>query len=89
MSLLLKSCCLQIAEQKIPFKRSAPPPCAPGYGGAFCKKELGTGGDYVDEEDQPPTWANMKDVARLKAFWKEQHALAVGAKIDGNLGSHP
>ena len=30
-----------IAKKLKPHKRKAPPPCAPGYGGAFCKKELG------------------------------------------------
>eukprot|EP00961_Rhodomonas_salina_P118756 1598528-Rhodomonas_salina.3 len=37
------------AQHLRPYKLKAPPPCAPGYGGAFCKIELGTGGDYVDE----------------------------------------
>lgn len=40
-------CCLY--QHLRPYKLKAPPPCAPGYGGAFCKIELGTGGDYVDE----------------------------------------
>ena len=60
-----------------------------GYGGAFCKRELGTGGDYVDEEDVPPPWANMGDVQRLKQFWKEQYALATGKTLPGvNLQKH-
>ena len=60
-----------------------------GYGGAFCKKELGTGGDYVDQEDVPPPWANMGDVQRLKQFWKEQYALATGKTLSGvNLQKH-
>ncbi|MGB1600315.1 MAG: hypothetical protein ACPIOQ_46650, partial [Promethearchaeia archaeon] len=71
------------SRQLIPYKRGAPPPCAPGYGGAFCKIELGTGGDYVDVEDVPPPWANMADVTRLKQFWKEQHALATGQRLAG------
>jgi len=66
-----------------PYKDRAPGPCAPGYGGAFCKKELGTGADYVDEEDVPPPWANMNDVARLKAFWREQRALTTGESLPG------
>ena len=57
---------------------------AAGYGGAFCKIELGTGGDYVDEEDEPPPWANMGDVKRLKQFWKEQYALAAGHALAGS-----
>lgn len=71
------------AQHLRPYKLKAPPPCAPGYGGAFCKIELGTGGDYVDEEDQPPPWAQMADVTRLKAFWKEQHALSIGESLPG------
>jgi hypothetical protein len=71
------------SQQLKPYKRGAPPPCSPGYGGAFCKKELGTGGDYVDEEDEPPPWANMGDVKRLKQFWKEQYALATGQTLPG------
>ena len=80
----------QVRAKKLkPYKTRAPPPCAPGYGGAFCKRELGTGGDYVDREDTPPPWAQMKDVARLKAFWKEQHALSTGQRLDGvNLLAH-
>lgn len=58
---------------------------AAGYGGAFCKIELGTGGDYVDEEDEPPPWANMADVKRLKQFWREQHALATGQPLPGKV----
>ena len=47
------------SRELLPYKMGAPPPCTPGYGGAFCKKELGTGGDYVDEEDEPPPWAQV------------------------------
>ena len=71
------------SEQLIPYKQKAPPPCTPGYGGAFCKRELGTGGDYVDDEDVPPPWANMGDVKRLKQFWKEQYAMATGQNLKG------
>uniref|UniRef100_A0A6T7TMM8 PDZ domain-containing protein n=1 Tax=Hanusia phi TaxID=3032 RepID=A0A6T7TMM8_9CRYP len=77
------------AQQLLPYKQRAPPPCAPGYGGAFCKIELGTGADYVDEEDEPPPWAQMKDVKRLKQFWKEQRMLATGRSLPGvNLDAH-
>ena len=30
----------------------------------------------MDQDDSAPPWAVMADVQRLKAFWREQHAIA-------------
>ena len=49
---------------------AAPPPCAPGYGGAECKREPGAGADYVDEEETLPPWVNKKSVKALTRYWK-------------------
>lgn len=75
------------AKKLLPYKYGAPPPCAPGYGGAFCKRELGAGADYVDEEDTIPPWANTESVGQLKRFWKKtlkEHARIAGAPTDIN-----
>ena len=75
------------ARQVFPYKMGAPPPCAPGYGGAGCKREIGAGADYVDEEDTLPPWAGQdkKKIAQLRKFWRKQilEAAAVsGAATD-------
>ena len=68
----------------MPYKMGAPPPCAPGYGGAGCKREIGAGADYVDEEDTLPPWAgqDVKKISQLKKFWKRQ--IVEAAAISGS-----
>ena len=68
----------------MPYKMGAPPPCAPGYGGAGCKRELGSGADYVDEEDTIPPWAgqDMKKISQFKKYWKRQ--IVEAAAISGS-----
>ena len=77
------------AKKLMPYKMGAPPPCAPGYGGAACKRELGAGADYVDEEDTIPPWAGVDKevVAKLQRFWKKmlmENARIAGAPTDIN-----
>jgi hypothetical protein len=52
--------------------------CVCVYCGVNLNPATGTGGDYVDQDDAAPPWAQMADVQRLKAFWREQHAIATG-----------
>mmetsp|Transcript_6729 Transcript_6729/g.15523 ORF Transcript_6729/g.15523 Transcript_6729/m.15523 type:complete len:950 (-) Transcript_6729:93-2942(-) len=58
------------AKRILPYKIAAPPPCAPGYGGAECKREPGAGADYVDEEETLPPWVDKKSVKTLVRYWK-------------------